>query len=123
MPGLCLKLSLSQSGQETPVCISICSAWVSALPQVSIVTSKGGGFYLGTGAELGSLLRRISRRLDGSERFHTGGRALDFDVTDFWRWSLSDHVSNATRGRLAEYIVARALDIPSSGVRDEWAAS
>lgn len=35
---------------------------------------------------------------------------------------MSDLVSNATRGRLAEYIVARALGISTAGVRDEWAA-
>lgn len=65
---------------------------------------------------------RTPRRLNGSEHFCTGGHTLDFDVLDFWRWSVSDLVSNATRGRLAEYIVARALGIPTSGVRDEWAA-
>lgn len=32
-------------------------------------------------------------------------------------------VSNATRGRLAEFIVAAGLKIDTSGVRDEWAAS
>lgn len=35
---------------------------------------------------------------------------------------MSDLVSNATRCRLAEYIVARALGISTAGVRDEWAA-
>lgn len=40
---------------------------------------------------------------------------------EFWSWSMSDLVSNATRGVLAEYIVATALGI-NSGVRDEWAA-
>jgi len=38
------------------------------------------------------------------------------------RCSLSDLVSNATRGRLAEFIVAQALNVDTSGVRDEWAA-
>ena len=33
-----------------------------------------------------------------------------------------DLTGNATRGRLAEYIVARALGISTGGVRDEWAA-
>jgi hypothetical protein len=40
---------------------------------------------------------------------------------DFWRWSVSDLVSNATRGRLAEFIVANALGISTTAVvRDEW---
>lgn len=42
-------------------------------------------------------------------------------LADFWRWSVSDLVSNATRGRLAEFIVAQALAVPTDGVRDEWA--
>jgi hypothetical protein len=40
----------------------------------------------------------------------------------FWQWSVSDLVSNVTRGRLAEFVVARALGIRTDGVRDEWAA-
>ena len=31
-------------------------------------------------------------------------------------------MSNVTRGRLAEYLVSRALGLASDGVRDEWAA-
>jgi hypothetical protein len=31
-------------------------------------------------------------------------------------------VSNVTCGRLAEYLVAHALDIGTDDVRDEWAA-
>jgi hypothetical protein len=47
---------------------------------------------------------------------------LGFDLHDFWAWSVSDLVSNATRGRLAEYIIARALGISTADVRNEWAA-
>lgn len=63
-----------------------------------------------------------SPRRTGDERFHRKDVALDFTLLDFWRWSVSDLVSNATRGRLAEYLVAKALGISTSGVRDEWAA-
>lgn len=69
-----------------------------------------------------NLLRIKAQRLDGSEPFRLGDRALPFNVLEFWRWSASDLVSNATRGRLAEFIVASALGIDTSGVRDEWAA-
>ena len=62
-------------------------------------------------------------RLSGDERFHRGDAPLDFNVLDFWRWSGSDLVSNATRGVIAEFIVANACGIPTNGVRDEWAAS
>ena len=57
----------------------------------------------------------------GSERFHSSGSYVDFDVLDYWRWSSSDFVSNVTRGVLAEYIVARAVGVSTAGVRDDWA--
>lgn len=67
-------------------------------------------------------LRRIAaKRKSGSEQFHGDGVSRDFDLLSFWQWSTSDLVSNATRGKLAEYIVARALGLGTSGVRDEWA--
>jgi len=70
----------------------------------------------------GDLGRLRAPRLTGEERFRLAGKALDFGLLGFWQWSASDLVSNATRGRLAEYIVARALGLPAYGVRDEWAA-
>ncbi|MDE2756857.1 MAG: hypothetical protein OXI92_09980 [Acidobacteriota bacterium] len=39
----------------------------------------------------------------------------------FWEWSASDLVSNATRGILAEFLVAAAIG-QSDGVRSEWDA-
>ena len=62
------------------------------------------------------------KRLEGSESFRTGDRSLELPILEFWRWSASDLVSNATRGRLAEFIVAHALSVPIDCVRDEWAA-
>lgn len=59
--------------------------------------------------------------MTGEEPFHTSGRALGFDVLDFWQWSSSDVVGNALRGRLAEYLVARALGL-AAGCRVEWDA-
>lgn len=67
--------------------------------------------------ELGAL--RAPRRT-GGEPFHREGEPLGFEVADFWAWSVSDLVSNATRGLLAEYLVARALGISTAGVRNEW---
>lgn len=46
---------------------------------------------------------------------------LPLTLRDFWRWSASDLVSNATRGVLAEFIVASALGV-AGGVRAEWDA-
>ncbi len=68
-------------------------------------------------------LQRISVvRKSGTERFRNGSEFLDFDLLSFWQWSSSDILSNATRGVVAEYLVARALGIDREGVRDEWAA-
>lgn len=58
----------------------------------------------------------------GRESFCSEGKELGYTLLDFWRWSVSDLVSNATRGRLAEFIVARAIGISTDGVRDEWGA-
>lgn len=66
--------------------------------------------------------RTIATRKSGCERFIDGSQELDFDLLSFWQWSASDLLSNATRGILAEYLVARALDADPEGVRDEWAA-
>jgi hypothetical protein len=58
----------------------------------------------------------------GTQQFHMNGQTLGLNLEAFWRWSCSDLVSNATRGRLAEFIVAKALGISTDGVRDEWEA-
>lgn len=57
----------------------------------------------------------------GDEPFHRDGETLAPKLIDFWRWSASALLSNATRGVLAEYIVACALDVAASG-RVEWDA-
>lgn len=43
-------------------------------------------------------------------------------LVDFWRWSSSNLLDNAMRGRLAEYLVGLALGVTSTGVRREWDA-
>lgn len=57
--------------------------------------------------------------LTGTERFHSSRLHPDRTVLDFWRWADSDLMSNALRGRLAEYIVACALEIDDH-LRQEW---
>ncbi len=69
-----------------------------------------------------ALGRLTTTRKTGAERFHQHGQDLGFDLLGFWQWGTSDLVSNVTRGRLAEYLVARALGLAAEGVRDEWAA-
>jgi hypothetical protein len=60
---------------------------------------------------------------NGDEAFEFNGKELRLSLLDFWRWSVSDLVSNAARGILAEYIVASALGLAGTGkVRSEWDA-
>ncbi|MFI5385117.1 MAG: hypothetical protein ACHQ50_03260, partial [Fimbriimonadales bacterium] len=70
----------------------------------------------------GNLKQLTAERKSGKERFRSKSEPLGFDLLSFWQWSVSDLVSNATRGRLAEYIVARALGIGVTDIREEWAA-
>ena len=62
-----------------------------------------------------------AKRKTGTELFHTSARPTSVTLAEFWQWSASDLVSNATRGRLAEFIIASALGV-ASGVRSEWDA-
>jgi hypothetical protein len=73
-------------------------------------------------AKSSNLVRLVTEPKTGYETFRASGRGLGLTLFDFWRWSLSDLVSNATRGRLAEFIVANALAISTNNVRDEWSA-
>jgi hypothetical protein len=68
-------------------------------------------------------LDKISATLkSGKENLNYKNELLNFTLLDFWRWSVSDILSNATRGRLAEFIVATATGIDITEVRDEWGA-
>jgi len=69
-----------------------------------------------------NLIRLMCKPKTGCERFRSDDGDLDFGLYDFWRWSMSDLVRDATRGRLAEFIVAKALSISIDAVRDEWGA-
>lgn len=60
-------------------------------------------------------------RKNGDETFSLSGNPLEFRLSAFWQWSASDLVSNATRGVLAEFLVASALGL-AGGVRAEWDA-
>jgi len=56
----------------------------------------------------------------GNEHFYYGDSPTGYLLNDFWRWSASDLLSNTQRGILAEFIVAKALDIKTDGPRVEW---
>ena len=57
-------------------------------------------------------------RRTGTESF-VGAEHLR--LKQFWQWSASDLMSNATRGILAEFLVAAAIG-QADGVRSEWDA-
>ena len=67
------------------------------------------------------LLRTASSRKSGNETFHRNGTPVGFHLLDFWCWCNSDLLSNAARGKLAEYLVALDLEV-ADGVRSEWVA-
>jgi|SRR5579884_1253076 len=59
-------------------------------------------------------------RKTGTERFRCIPPDLGFSLLNFWQWSASDLVGNTNRGRLAEFIVARALGLGVNDVQNEW---
>lgn len=73
-------------------------------------------------SNLTGLPRIIQTPRSGSEPLHLDDKSLGLTVLDFWRWSASDLLSNATRGRFAEFIIASSLGIPFDETRDEWGA-
>ena len=56
--------------------------------------------------------------MTGKEKFEFDGKELDYDFIDFWRF----HYSNIydIQGRIAEFIVAKALDIHESQNDQYW---
>ncbi len=62
----------------------------------------------------------MSKLLAGSESIHAAGDATGIRVSDFWRWSASDLLSNATRGVFAEFLVANAIGHSTAVPRKEW---
>lgn len=51
-----------------------------------------------------------TRKKSGNEQFLNAGDNT-YTLRDFWSWAYSDLVGNTERGKLAEYIVAMALNI------------
>jgi hypothetical protein len=68
-----------------------------------------------------SLEALTQTRKEGTETFRTVEHGPTFPLIEFWQWSASDLISNATRGRLAEFLVAKALGV-ATGIRTEWDA-
>lgn len=58
----------------------------------------------------------------GQEPISDNGLNTKYTLSDFWRWSVSDIVSNTTRGRFAEFIVGTAVGLNPNNLRNEWDA-
>lgn len=58
-------------------------------------------------------------RKTGLEPFTLYSNDLPLNVLSFWQWSSSELLGNALRGKLAEYIVASAID-GLDRLREEW---
>jgi hypothetical protein len=56
----------------------------------------------------------------GEEPLYFNGEKLDHKLIEFWKWFSSDLLSNATRGKFAEFIVAIAMDANLYFAREEW---
>ena len=52
-----------------------------------------------------------STQKTGKENFEFKGNSVGVALADFWSWAYSDLVNNTERGKLAEFIVASALDV------------
>lgn len=61
----------------------------------------------------------VPEKKKGDEALMFNGQPQGGTILDFWRWSASDLLSNATRGIFAEFIVANAVQA-DLGCRDEW---
>ncbi len=57
----------------------------------------------------------------GKEILTNNGLNINYSLLDFWQWSVSDILSNATRGRFAEFIVGTAIGLEPTNLRNEWA--
>lgn len=56
----------------------------------------------------------------GHEALTDNGVDIKYTLLDFWHWSASDILSNATRGRFAEFIVGTGVGLNPENLRDEW---
>ena len=62
-----------------------------------------------------------SLKKTGEEPFIINNADAGIKLLDFWQWNQSDLLNNALRGKIAEFIVGKALNAVE-GVRLEWDA-
>lgn len=59
-------------------------------------------------------------RLTGNEHFLFDDMPVGKLLSDYWAWNSSDLLNNTTRGALAEFIVATALELDTDICRKDW---
>ena len=64
--------------------------------------------------------KRHLNKKSGQEEFENTSHPIS--LIEFWQWGFSDLVSDANRGVLAEFIVAKALNLEMVSIRNEWDA-
>ena len=62
----------------------------------------------------------IAAPKSGEENLFYHDQMLDSRLLDFWRWSMSNLISNASRVIFAEFIVATALGCKTHSLGREW---
>ena len=68
-----------------------------------------------------AILNKIEQSIkNGSEPLLCQNNRLPITIKDFWAWSASDLMSNATRSRFAVFIVATATNVDLGIPRQEW---
>ena len=55
----------------------------------------------------------------GNEHLTFNEKSVGYSLLEFWQWSVSDILSNATRGRFAEFVVGTAIGLDPRNLRDE----
>lgn len=59
------------------------------------------------------------RSFTGDELFIDNGTYMDFSLSDFWQWYASDLLNHPIRGAIAEFLVAKAIGVPTDS-RPGW---
>lgn len=71
---------------------------------------------------MGSLDKIQVTLKSGEEQLTLNNKDTGVALQSFWKWYVSDLLSNATRGVFAEFIVATAVGIDTRQPREEWSA-
>lgn len=72
-------------------------------------------------SELNLSAIKATRKI-GNEHLTFNDKSVGYSLLEFWQWSVSDILSNATRGRFTEFIVGTTVEMNPKELRDEWDA-